>query len=298
MERLVSVLVAALVWAQEPSKPKPAAPPVEFVCPMDRDVRQLGPGTCRRCGMRLVANLGEPEEYQLDLATTPRAPRPGTTTMLEFRVRHPKTGQLIRDFELVHERIFHAFLISQDLVFFIHAHPDRTPDGGFKLPVVLPGPGLYRVIADFYPTNGTPQFIARTLIPAGARLDRPVALAADTSPQRGANLTVELVTEPKQPIAGQETLLFFRPNPASGLEPYLAAWGHMLIASADLIDLVHDHPLYVDGVPPPDFQKPHPSQIQFNVIFPRETTYRVWVQFQREGVLNTVGFNVAVKALR
>ena len=28
------------------------------------------------------------------------------------------------------------------------------------------------------------------------------------------------------------------------------------------------------------------KQIQFNLIFPREGIYRVWVQFQRQGVVN------------
>ena len=37
--------------------------------------------------------------------------------------------------------------------------------------------------------------------------------------------------------------------------------------------------------------------IQFNVIFPRAHTYRVWVQFQRLGVVNTAYFDVPVKDL-
>jgi hypothetical protein len=62
----------------------------------------------------------------------------------------------------------------------------------------------------------------------------------------------------------------------------------MLAASDDLIDLIHEHPLYITEGP----------QIQFNMIFPRERTYRLWVQFQRSGVVNTVAFNVPVRALR
>ena len=39
------------------------------------------------------------------------------------------------------------------------------------------------------------------------------------------------------------------------------------------------------------------KQIQFNMIFPRAGIYRVWVQFQRKGVVNTVAFNIPVKNL-
>jgi len=247
--------------------------------------------------MKLVANLPDPEEFRLDLETLPRVARPGRTTHLRLALHHPKTGEVVRDFELLHERLFHLFVISDDLSFFAHDHPTQNPDGSFLLPIVLPKPAAYRVVADTYPKNATPQFLAKTIITPGARFATP-KLPPSLGPQSGLNLTVELETEPKQPIAGQETLLFFRLKPADGLQQYLAAWGHMLVASQDLIDVVHDHPLYVDGVSPPDLKKQWPSQIQFNIIFPRETTYRVWVQFQRERVVNTVAFNIPVKALR
>jgi hypothetical protein len=93
-------------------------------------------------------------------------------------------------------------------------------------------------------------------------------------------------------------LLFLKLSAEGGLEPYLGAWGHMLAASDDLIDMIHDHPLYVDGVEPPALQRPWPSQVQFNVLFPRERVYRVWFQFQSRGAVNTVAFTIPVEALR
>jgi hypothetical protein len=261
-----------------------------FICPMDKDVKSATIGKCPRCGMRLVANLPDPIEYLLDLRAAPGE--------LEFRVRHPKTGQPVREFEVMHERLMHAFLISADLADFAHDHPSLRPDGSFALSVKLARAVPYRVVADFYPKGGTPQFLAKTIFPPRAPLVPPPDLDPDLAPKPAANLSVELVTEPAQPIAGQETLLFFRVTPHAGLEPYLAAWGHLLAASDDLVDVMHDHPLYVDGVPPPDLRAPSPRQIQFNLIFPRERTYRVWVQFRREGVVNTVAFTIPVRALR
>ena len=267
-----------------------------FICPMDRDVKATSAGKCPRCGMKLVANLPEPLEYHLDLRVTPSAPRVGQAAVLEFRVRHPKTGQPVREFEIMHERLFHAFLISADLAGFAHEHPWMRPDGAFELAVKFDRLAPYRVVADFYPKGGTPQFLAQTIFPQGAPLMPPPRLAPDLTPKTAANLRVELVTEPAEPIAGQETLLFFRLTPHADVETYLGAWGHLLSASDDLVDIVHDHPLYVDGVPPPDLRVPSPTQIQFNLIFPRERNYRVWVQFQRAGVVNTAAFTIPVKA--
>lgn len=67
----------------------------------------------------------------------------------------------------------------------------------------------------------------------------------------------------------------------------------MLAVSDDLIDLIHEHPFLADGDLEIQFR-----QIQFNLIFPRARTYRVWVQFQRLGVVNTVHFDVPVRALQ
>ena len=77
-------------------------------------------------------------------------------------------------------------------------------------------------------------------------------------------------------------------EPADGIEKYIGAWGHMLAASDDLIDMIHTHPFIADGGP----------EMQFNVYFPRERMYRVWVQFQRKGVVNTAQFDVPVEDLK
>jgi hypothetical protein len=38
--------------------------------------------------------------------------------------------------------------------------------------------------------------------------------------------------------------------------------------------------------------------MQFNMYFPRERTYRIWVQFQRKGAVNTAQFDIPVQDLR
>jgi hypothetical protein len=38
--------------------------------------------------------------------------------------------------------------------------------------------------------------------------------------------------------------------------------------------------------------------MQFNIIFPRARTYKIWVQFQRKGVVNTASFIVPVSELK
>ena len=60
-----------------------------YVCPMDPDVRASKEGVCSRCGMKLVAGLPDPVEYQLDLAVAPRRLAVGQKVNLDFVVRDP-----------------------------------------------------------------------------------------------------------------------------------------------------------------------------------------------------------------
>ena len=270
---------------QEPAD----APPLDFICPMDPDVRAAQPQKCPRCGMTLQLGVPDSIEYPVQLTLKPRIVLPNRPVELTFRVRHPKSNAPVKNFEIIHEKLFHLFIVSEKLDYFVHDHPAKV-SGGFRYRATFPSPGMYRLLSDFYPKGGTPQLIERTVLVPGAAAfgaSQP-QLPADLSPKHGTNIDVELVTEPAVPIAGMKTLLFFRIKPADGLEQYLGAWGHMLTASDDLIDTIHNHPFLADGGP----------QIQFNQIFPRARTYRIWVQFQRLGVVNTVAFTIPVSALK
>ncbi|MEO8100326.1 MAG: heavy metal-binding domain-containing protein [Acidobacteriota bacterium] len=266
-----------------------ADPNAIFSCPMDPDVRQHDPGTCPRCGMKLASGLPEPVEYHMDLTVTPRVIRPGSPVSFAFAVFDPWKDRPVTKFQLVHERLFHMFVVGQDLEFFLHDHPVFAPDGQFHYNnMVLPRAGMYRVLGDFYPDAATPQLIAKTVLVPGTP-PKPVSLTPDYLAKNAANLGVELKTVPERPIADAPTQLHFKLTPGDGLETYLGAWGHMLVASDDLIDMIHLHPFIADGGP----------EIQFNVVFPRpEKLYRVWVQFQRKGVVNTAHFDIQANELR
>ncbi len=260
--------------------------PLDYVCPMDPDIRSATPGKCSRCGMKLVFGIPDPEEYPLQLKITPPEFHPGEKVQLVFTVENPSTREIVNHFEVVHERLFHLFIVSADLKYFLHDHPKFDRAGEFRFDTSFPKPGMYRLLADYYPSGGTPQLAPKTIFVPGT----PVALSEaklspDTAPQHGKNTDADLVLQPAHLTAGTPAKLMFRLNPGDGLEKYLGAWAHMLAASDDLIDLLHEHPMSADGG----------SQIEFDLIFPRPRVYRIWVQFQRKGVVNTVAFNVPVQ---
>jgi hypothetical protein len=142
---------------------------------------------------------------------------------------------------------------------------------------------MFRVLGDFYPDGATPQLITETLFVPGPA-PRRQALSRDYSTKSADNMHVSLATLPEQATAGTRTQMTFHIDPGEGFEKYLGAWGHMLAASDDLIDMIHLHPVRADG-----------ADVQFDVVFPRPRPYRVWVQFQRSGVVNTAHFDVPVE---
>ena len=268
---LALLLAAPLLYGQEP----------EFVCPMDTDVRSKGPGRCPRCGMKLIQHTPDFHEYPVKFTFTPATIPAGAP--LNIRIDMPG----VTGFEVMHEKQLHLFIVSADLRYFSHEHP--VADGkGFSHSTVLPREGVYKVIADFYPHGGLPQ-LGETLVStagwAGSITDSMTTLKPDVTPQYGPNLEVSLRMDKALP--GLKTLLFFDLAPLEHLEQFLGAWAHMLIVSEDLVDTIHDHPSIADGG----------KTVQFDIFFPRATNYRVWVQFQRAGVVNTVGFTIPVQAL-
>ena len=263
----------------------PVNAPLDYVCPMDPDIRSATPGKCSRCGMTLVLGIPDPEEYPVDLTLDPATFRPNEPVQLVFKISDPRTNKPVKKFEIVHERLFHLFVVSSDLKYFIHDHPKFSPaDGEFRYATKFPKPGMYRTLGDFYPAAGTPQLAPKTIFVPGAGVSfEETKLTPDLAPQKSKNAEVELLIG--HPEAGSSSQVIFRVKPAEGLQKYLGAWAHMLIASDDLIDLLHEHPTTADGG----------QDLSFDLTFPRPRVYRIWVQFQRNNVVNTVAFNVGVQ---
>src|ERR1044072_5352200 len=164
-----------------------------YMCPMDKDIRAHAPGKCPRCGMALVTSIPEPAEYHLDVTASP-APVAGSPLRLTFEVTDPWKGNPVTKYSVIHEKLFHAFLVSEDLEFFRHVHPEWRDDvHAFTYDTTLPKSGMYRVLGDFYPEAATPQLLAQTLMVPGAPAAHPV-LGPDYAPKQAENMTVTMTT--------------------------------------------------------------------------------------------------------
>ena len=260
-------------------------------CPMHPDVRGAAGERCPLCGMALVPRAADLAPYWLDLAEGTPPPAAGRPARLRFVIREPHDGKPVRSFTLLHERLLHLFVVSHDLSYFAHVHPEIREDGTFEQTVTLPRAGAYRLIADFAPEGGATQLLQKTIVTAGYRgsLRAGAPPAVDVGDKTADGLRVALAAS--EPIAGREQLLTFEVKDAAtgeavtDLEPFLGAPGHLLIVGSDLLTAAHSHPVAeLSGAAGPD--------VVFQVLFPRAGVYRMWVQFQRAGRIVTAPFTV------
>ena len=251
------------------------------------------------------------EDFDLLMESTPAAPLPGQKVRLQFTLRNPISGVQVKDFGVLHDKLFHLFIVSQDLAQFQHIHPSFEPDGRFLIDTVLPRAGHYKVYADLYPLEGAPQVLERNLVTAGHASDL-YASEPQLEPDSVLNKTVdgmkiELTLEPAEPIGGRPIVLKYHLTEASSgapvrdLTPYLAAWGHTLILSEDQRDYVHSHPVeVVPEVLQGEIRRGGPD-VTFEALLPRPGTYRIWSQFLRAGrdesAIATVSFTIRARVL-
>jgi hypothetical protein len=203
--------------------------------------------------------------------------------------------------------------------YFQHIHPEQLDDGTWTIDVTLPKAGYYKILSDFMPAGGAPQFLARPLVTAGYTGD----LAADSArlaPDAVSTKTVDDITatielDPPKFTVGLYGHLTWRltdtatRRPITDLQTYLGAFGHTLIMSEDMVDYVHSHPLDIlaqpddDGLPrfliPPgaDLEKLRGGpEVTFEGLMPKPGRYRAWTQFRRSDRIHTFAFTFDVDA--
>lgn len=310
MRAAAALVVCWLTWvgtvrdsraAQSQDKPAAQVPAV-FYCPMHPDVTATSPGNCPRCSMALVP--GDPldlREYHVDVEREPRVVAAGHPVRLRFVVRHPSTGDVVRDFATVHERRFHLFVLSHHLEFYDHVHPAQERDGSWTIAVTLPKPGYYKLFADFLPIGASPQVIPHLLVTGGfdgtLQSQRAHLVPDPTFDRNVESMRVSLTLPPDGLVAGREEKLQYRivdaktGAPVTDIEPYLGAFGHTLVVSEDTVHYVHAHPVELL----PDAPDPRGGpDLTFKAQLPKPGRYRLWMQIKRAGVVSTASFTIDV----
>lgn len=233
--------------------------------------------------------------FQLQLTTSPAKPKAGEPVELALSVRLVNTadGRAAREFESVHERLMHLFVVRTDFSHFAHEHPELAADGTFRLRHTFPAGGVYRVFADVAPKGAGSQVLRADLTvdgEGGPTWDLYGASTGDRGLwQKVDDLTLAW-TLPSGVLPSRKTVVLTASlrdvggRPVTSLQPYLGAMGHLLLIGQDTETFVHSHP--------DDRTPAAPGTIPFLARFPKPGLYRGWMQFKRNNEVKTAAFIV------
>lgn len=257
--------------------------------------------------------------------------KPATWTL---KITDNASGQPVKTFDEVHDKLMHLIVVKNDLSWFNHIHPAHKGNGSFVVTTTLPKAGTYKLYADYTPTGKAqevPQHEFATgaeqpstpsvlLVPdkmQGAWLSKKVMSHTEGQPegQPGGTYEVAMMPMPTPLVAGQESMLHFQVRDANGkpikdLQPYLGALGHCVILSSDTKSYLHSHPVE-EGMEGGTKDKmgamgemknmkhsvPPKSggpDVMFHTSFPSAGLYKTWGQFMHKGKVITAAFVVKV----
>jgi Cu+-exporting ATPase len=212
----------------------------------------------------------------------------GEDTTIRIHIQD-ENGKPVDKLDINHEKLLHLIVVSKDLSYFDHIHPEYKGNGEFEIVHVFPHGGEYKLIADYKPTGGNDTTETEWVHIEGTSADA-VPLEPDHAHSKVVD-GVEVTLVNDHPEAGKDFELTFRltdaktKEPITDLEPYLGAVGHVVILSENTEQYLHVHPID---------EKAKGPEAQFATIFPNSGLYKIWAQFQRDGKILTVPFVIEV----
>jgi hypothetical protein len=163
-------------------------------------------------------------------------------------------------------------------------------DGTWRVASPLTGPGTYRAFADFKPAGAGPLTLGIDATVPGNVAPRPLPAPATTATVDG--YTVTLTGTLTAGRTSRLDLMISRDGrPVTDLQPYLAAYGHLVALRQGDLAYLHVHP---DGEPGDGRTAPGPA-VTFHAEVPSAGTYRLYLDFQHQGRVHTAEFTAGAK---
>ncbi|MGK5113024.1 hypothetical protein [Geodermatophilus sp. CPCC 205506] len=246
--------------------------------PMDTGAQASAAGTHLPGGLQVSEN-----GYTFDAAGSLPA---GAATLVSFQILGPD-GQPVTAYDTAHDEDLHLIAVRRDLTGYQHVHPELAPDGTWSIPLDLTA-GEWRLFADFDPAGpAEPLVLGTDVAVAGDYTPQPLPEPAPTAEVDGYTVTLDGELAPGQ--ESQLTLSVSRDGqPVTDLQPYLAAYGHLVALRDGDLAYLHVHPA---GEPGDGTTAPGPD-ITFYATAPSAGEYRLFLDFQHGDVVRTAEFTV------
>ncbi len=210
----------------------------------------------------------------------------GKAVPVAFRILG-RDQQPVTEYDIVHTKPLHAYLVRDDLSGYQHLHPVLA-DGVWRTSVEIPDGGAYRLFAEFTPPgrSGHATVLGVSFVIAGDTTFIPLPPPAATAAVDG--YTVRRVDGATPLRAGRSSLLTFqvvRDGQPARLEQFLGASAHASAFEALTQALSHSHPTLRPG---------QNGTVTFHVQYANRGEQRVYLQFQADGQVRQVAFTLFV----
>ena len=250
--------------------------------------------------------------YNIEVTSNTDGIQPNQPIKFSYKIKNDK-GEILKNFEVAHEKIMHFIVVRKDLQYFQHLHPtfDQVT-GEFTVDATFPEDGSYRMFPDFTPSVENPQKLPVTVyhdIEVGNSNRYYVQSVVPDSQMRKTYDPYRITFNVPKDIKAQQEFTYTlsvekNRQPVTNLENYLGAFGHSVILKEDSLDFIHTHALEAMSAGSGEhnmnaMQKETIMQrgpdIKFATTFPKPGIYKIFTQFQHQGKVQTVDYIVKVE---
>lgn len=277
----------------------------KYKCPMHPEVIGKEGDTCPKCGMKLMKAHEEKDagQYKMEFKAEPKV-EAGKSATLSFTPTLVGREQDSVPLDIQHDKKIHLIVVSKDLAYFDHIHPQKQANGSYEIKVLSKGEkyskakfqnethfdqgGEYVLFADYLPTGASHQLDRIELNVAGSSY-RPQQFTKEKLAATADGYEVSL--QPKDGKLASGSLMHIaaiikkngKEISADQFENYLSAKAHVVVISEDTKSYLHVHPNVTNG------------RLDLHTTFEKPGTFRGWLQFQTNGEVHTADFvlNVA-----
>ncbi len=189
----------------------------------------------------------------------------------------------------------HMVVVSNDLRFFDLVEASYKNSQNIEAKPKFPAPGDYTVFSDYNPL-GEKEQIAVEKVSIPGKVPFPTELESFSKTKKVSDTKIDLNLSQNNLKAGKKVTLKFdlkqasSNKPVSDLKPYLGQKANLVVIKSSPSLTNSD---YIETKAVKDSPK---NQVHFTTKFPQSGTYKLWLQFNRNGKVNTTDFWVTVNS--
>lgn len=214
----------------------------------------------------------------------------GEPVKLFFRPEVANQPNYVVPLTLLHEKKIHLIIMSKDLSYFSHEHPEPSENGEYVCEHTFPSGGQYVLFQDYMPEEDTQQLGRQEIQVAGDQIAKgSVNIVATTWEEDGYEVNIF----PNGPAFKVNAAVMLKAvvtkngRPVTNLEKYLGSLAHVIIISSDTQNYLHVHSMRSVTKGP---------EIMLHTHFPKSGYYSLFMEFKHEGLVRLASFKLAAES--